>query len=99
MPTRDEEAVIIDNKEESSDYDERLANVAASVVESLDVDHWVAIIYDGEWYPGSVQEVRCIHWRIHFIYFGVYFLGCKVTLLASELLIFQKLHYISDLMP
>ena len=47
-----------DLHESSVQYAQDLKEAAADVVNSLNIDQWVAVLYDDEWYPGCVQEVK-----------------------------------------
>ena len=53
------EEVVPDEDDASHEYMEDLSHAVADVVRSFDIDQWVAVVYDydGEWYPGCIQEV------------------------------------------
>ena len=58
--TQDEADEEDGEDEEASDYTECLQVVAEAVVHSLEIDQWVAVFYNEEWYPGFVQQVLYI---------------------------------------
>ena len=63
-----------ENEEEASDYTEYLQSIAENLVHSLDVDQWVAVYYNGDGYPGSVQEVLCMGFNTHFTHWFLAFI-------------------------
>lgn len=38
--------------------DERIHDAAADIAMSLNIEQWVAVIYQKKWYPGYIQEVH-----------------------------------------
>ena len=46
-----------EEEEDASTYAEQLREEVSDVIAGLDIDQWVVILYEVEWYPGTVVEV------------------------------------------
>ena len=46
-----------DGDDEDDDYLADLRAESSNIVKVLDVDQWVAVVYNEKWYPGYVQKV------------------------------------------
>ena len=53
--------------EDAVGYQAELQAEVLSVVEQIEVDQWVIVLYDQQWYPGCVSEV------IVFYYYSSYY--------------------------
>ena len=46
-----------EEEEDASTYAEQLHEEACDVIAAIDINQWVVVLYEGEWYPGTVVEV------------------------------------------
>ena len=65
----------LENEEEESyageadmEYEQDIHSESLELVKALNIDQWVAVWYDGNWYPGSVQQVRTLLYYCPLIY-------------------------------
>ena len=56
--TTEAEDEEVEQDDNAINYSEDLRETCSEIVNILDVDQWVAVNYEGNWYPGCVQKVN-----------------------------------------
>lgn len=48
---------MVEDDHDAFQYKEDIHAESSNLIKALDVDEWVAVLYDENWYPGIVQNV------------------------------------------